>query len=83
MKKETKENIWQMKLKYPINDGGVEYYIGIPTDFMLKNRLHLREEQITIIRQSFAQYQDVVREVLQECVDKHKSMRERMEKNRI
>ena len=72
-----------MKLDYPVCESGVISYIGIPTDYILKNRLHLKTDDVFTIREAYARYQDTVRDVLIEAINRQEKLDSIKEKNKI
>ena len=83
MKKSSCKKLWKMKLDYPVCESGVISYIGIPTDYILKNRLHLRTDEVFTIREAYARYQDTVREVLHSAIERQEILDRLKEKNKI
>ena len=83
MKKSSCKKLWKMKLDYPVCESGVISYIGIPTDYILKNRLHLKTDDVFTIREAYARYQDTVRDVLIEAINRQEKLDSIKEKNKI
>lgn len=83
MKKSSHKKLWKMKLDYPVCEAGVISYIGIPTDYILKNRLHLKTDDVFTIREAYARYQDTVRDVLIEAINRQEKLDTIKEKNKI
>ena len=54
------------RLKYPVMIDGFVEYVGIPSDYILKNRLCLNNDDVFKIRLAYGVYQDTVKGVLSE-----------------
>lgn len=54
------------RLKYPVMIDGFVEYVGIPSDYILRDRLCLNNDDVFKIRLAYGVYQDTVRCVLSE-----------------
>lgn len=65
MMRKSKENLLILKLEYPLVEESILKYIDFPSEYLLRKRLELSDEEIVTIRQAYGYYQDTVRDVLQ------------------
>lgn len=65
-----------LKLNYPISEDSVLKYIDSPSDYILKKRLGLDEEEVSAIRVAYGYYQETVRLVLENRLEKLRRRRE-------
>lgn len=65
MMRKSKENLLILKLECPVIEDSLLKYIDFPSEYLLRKRLELSDEEIVTIRQAYGYYQDTVREVLQ------------------
>lgn len=63
--RKSKENLLILKLEYPPVEESILKYIDFPSEYLLRKRLELSDEEIVTIRQAYGYYQDTVRDVLQ------------------
>ena len=75
MMRKSKENLLVLKLKHPLIEESLVKYIEFPSEYLLKKRLELSDEEVLTIRQAYGYFQDTVREVLQARVDRMKAAR--------
>lgn len=75
MTRKSKENLLILKLGYPVIEDRLLKYIDFPSEYLLRKRLELSDEEIVTIRQAYGYYQDTVREVLQMRLERLKSIR--------
>lgn len=73
--RKSKENLLVLKLKHPLIEESLVKYIEFPSEYLLKKRLELSDEEVLTIRQAYGYFQDTVREVLQARVDRMKAAR--------
>ena len=71
--RKSKENLLVLKLKHPLIEESLVKYIEFPSEYLLKKRLELSDEEVLTIRQAYGYFQDTVREVLQARVDRMKA----------
>lgn len=72
----NRENLLILKLNYPISEDSVLKYIDSPSDYILKKRLGLDEEEVSAIRVAYGYYQETVRLVLENRLEKLRRRRE-------
>ena len=70
MSRKSKENLLVLKLEHPLYEESLVKYIDFPSDYILRKRLALNEDEVATIRQAYGYFQDTVREVLQARVDR-------------
>ena len=75
MSRKSKENLLALKLEYPLVEESMVKYIDFPSDYILRKRLGLADDEVSTIRQAYGYFQDTVREVLQARVDRMKRAR--------
>lgn len=75
MMRKSKENLLILKLEYPVIEDRLLKYIDFPSEYLLRKRLELSDEEIVTIRQAYGYYQDTVREVLQMRLEHLRSIR--------
>lgn len=73
--RKSKENLLILKLEYPVIEDRLLKYIDFPSEYLLRKRLELSDEEIVTIRQAYGYYQDTVREVLQTRLEHLRSIR--------
>ena len=64
MMRKSKENLLILKLEHPMVEDSILKYIDFPSEYLLRKRLELSDEEIVTIRQAYGYYQDTVRDVL-------------------
>lgn len=64
MLRKSKENLLVLKLEHPLYEESLVKYIDFPSDYILRKRLALNEDEVATIRQAYGYFQDTVREVL-------------------
>lgn len=62
--RKSKENLLILKLEHPMVEDSILKYIDFPSEYLLRKRLELSDEEIVTIRQAYGYYQDTVRDVL-------------------
>ncbi len=75
MSRKSKENLLALKLEYPLVEESMVKYIDFPSDYILRKRLGLADNEVSMIREAYGYFQDTVREVLQARVDRLKRAR--------
>ena len=75
MMRKSKENLLILKLEYPLVEESILKYIDFPSEYLLRKRLELSEEEIGTIRQAYGYYQDTVRDVLQAHLEHLRNIR--------
>lgn len=75
MMRKSKENLLILKLEYPLVEESILKYIDFPSEYLLRKRLELSEEEIGTIRQAYGYYQDTVRDVLQARLEHLRNIR--------
>ena len=75
MSRKSKENLLVLKLEHPLYEESLVKYIDFPSDYILRKRLALNEDEVATIRQAYGYFQDTVREVLQARVDRLRGRR--------
>ncbi|MDD4820346.1 MAG: hypothetical protein PHD21_05895 [Flavobacteriales bacterium] len=83
MNVEKIEKILELRIKYPTSEQGIKKYVDMPTDYVLRKRLHLNENQVQDIRMAYAVYQDKVLEVLTNRLTVLRQRRESRERNAV
>ena len=70
------ENLLILKLNHPISEDSVLKYIDSPSDYILRKRLGLDEEEVSAIRVAYGYYQETVKLVLENRLEKLRRRRE-------
>lgn len=72
----SRENLLILKLNHPISEDSVLKYIDSPSDYILRKRLGLDEEEASAIRVAYGYYQETVKLVLENRLEKLRRRRE-------
>ena len=72
----SRENLLILKLNNPISEDSVLKYIDSPSDYILRKRLGLDEEEVSAIRVAYGYYQETVKLVLENRLEKLRRRRE-------
>ena len=75
MMRKSKENLLDLKLNHPLTEESMVKYIDFPSDYILRKRLELSDEEVMTIRQAYGYFQDTVRDVLRARVERLREIR--------
>ena len=60
MSVKSKENLLVLKLEHPLCEESMVKYIDFPSDYILRKRLGLADDEVSTIRQAYGYFQDTV-----------------------